>query len=534
MSVALVSASDARFFDLLKGTVSSIRAKAAGDPPALYIIDAGLTEEQRDWLIVQGAVLARPHWPYRREVPLTTQALLLRPQIPSLFPGHEIYLWIDADAWVQQWSSIELYCEQARIHGFSAAVEIDPSYDLFFPLRGHHAQTAHWFGPELADGLLAHPPLNAGVFAGRWDAPHWPAWQQRVEEHIEREAEASAQFYLDQSALNVIVHHDQLPCAQLPARHNWLCHLALPKVSTDGTTLLSRLAPNDPLGIVHMTAHTKQRFFALDCPDGSRMSRPLTYQSVLRLPPDDYISPNLSVIIPDACFPNMTTGDQRMNSWQYLRRTVPHRWYVDARESRQGFVSRDEAHILYNTALRFRGKAALEIGCLMGWSACHLALGGVNLDVIDPALGDAPFNESVAASLSAANLSGRVTLITGFSPEVVDILGQQQRKWSLFFIDGNHDSPAPLNDTIACARYAEDDCLMLFHDVAAPAVAEGLEYLFKRGWKVRLYHTAQIMAAAWRGNVTPIDHRPDPRVHWTVPEHLRMFTERAESVPVTA
>ncbi|WP_204249752.1 hypothetical protein [Gemmata sp. SH-PL17] len=49
---------------------------------------------------------------------------------------------------------------------------------------------------------------------------------------------------------------------------------------------------------------------------------------------------------------------------------------MDRRAPHIGFVSRDEAAILYNTALRFRGRRALEIGCWLGWSTCHLALGG--------------------------------------------------------------------------------------------------------------------------------------------------------------
>ena len=102
------------------------------------------------------------------------------------------------------------------------------------------------------------------------------------------------------------------------------------------------------------------------------------------IPVGDYVSPNFQVIMPDRCFPNMTIGDTNTQPWQYLRREIPHNWYVDGRQPYVGFLSRDEAHILYNTALQFAGQPALEIGCWLGWSACHLALAGVNLDVVDP------------------------------------------------------------------------------------------------------------------------------------------------------
>lgn len=238
----------------------------------------------------------------------------------------------------------------------------------------------------------------------------------------------------------------------------------------------------------------------------------------------DYVSPGMEIVRPDACFPNMTAGNVQAVSWKYLRKDVPHTWYVDRRAPHIGFLNRDEAHILYNTGLRFRGRRALEIGCWLGWSACHLALAGVRLDVIDPVLAQADFHESVRQSLQAAGVLSSVNLVAGFSPAQVDNLcGGSDRKWVLFFIDGNHEAPYPVFDTAVCVEHAEQDALILFHDLASPDVAHGLEYLRQRGWNTMVYMTAQIMGVGWRGNVEPVRHVPDPDVDWHVPDHLRSF-----------
>ena len=84
-------------------------------------------------------------------------------------------------------------------------------------------------------------------------------------------------------------------------------------------------------------------------------------------PTGDYVSSGFSTIQPDSCFPNMILGNRYDSFWFYLRRDIAHNFYVDQRRQAVGFVSRDEAHILYNTALKFKGKKALEIGCWMGW-----------------------------------------------------------------------------------------------------------------------------------------------------------------------
>ncbi|MEG3857894.1 glycosyltransferase [Microcoleus sp. herbarium12] len=243
------------------------------------------------------------------------------------------------------------------------------------------------------------------------------------------------------------------------------------------------------------------------------------------LPFRDYVSPGFDIVQPDNCFPNMIVGDATVQPWVYLRREIPHNWYVDQRQATVGFLSRDEAHILYNTALKFKGKKALEIGCWLGWSACHLALAGVQLDVVDPLLSLPDFYESVTNSLTAAGIVDSVNLVAGCSPQKVDELAAQfQRKWSLIFIDGNHESPGPLEDAISCEQLAEADALILFHDLASPDVAQGLDYLRDKGWQTLVYQTMQIMGVAWRGNIEPVKHQPDSKINWKLPKHLHHYS----------
>ncbi len=236
----------------------------------------------------------------------------------------------------------------------------------------------------------------------------------------------------------------------------------------------------------------------------------------------DYISPGLRTVWPDFAFPNILIGNTGTCQWRYLRREIGHNWYVDRRVPSIGFLSRDEAHILYNNALQFRGQRALEIGCWMGWSTCHLALAGVQLDVIDPLLERTEVYASVANSLSVAGVSNTVTLVGGLSPQKVhEVAARNDSQWSLIFIDGNHAAPFPLNDAIACEHYAASDAMILFHDLTAPDVTQGLDFLQQKGWKTMLYQTMQIMGVAWRGNVQPAPHVPDPSIAWDLPAHLR-------------
>lgn len=242
------------------------------------------------------------------------------------------------------------------------------------------------------------------------------------------------------------------------------------------------------------------------------------------LPRGDYVSPGLTIVRPDRCFPYMQPGDPGRQSWPYLRHTIPHNWYVDRRWPNIGWLNRDEVSILYNNALQFKGRQALEIGCFMGWSACHLALTGVELDVIDPLLAEPAILDSVCSSLDCAGVLDTVHLCHGLSPQsVLKLANHAHRRWSLFFIDGDHDGLAPLHDAEICGQFAAPDAMVLFHDLASPDVAQGLAYYRRQGWRTMVYHTMQIMGVAWRGNVQPIRHQPDPQVQWRLPQHLAGF-----------
>ncbi|WP_293126274.1 TylF/MycF/NovP-related O-methyltransferase [Microcoleus sp. bin38.metabat.b11b12b14.051] len=561
MQIIIITAADANYFELVRGTILSVREKSEGANVAIGFFDLGCTTEQLQWLETQVNFIQKPDWefdfPGQNEAPHYLKGLLARPFLRRYFPNFDIYLWIDADAWVQDWQAVKLFVKGAAKRGLAVVPELDRGYYLAygklpwyweFVFRDYQAA----FGEEVAKQLHSYPTINAGIFALHKDAPHWELWAVYLEEALQRHVS----LMTDQIALNRLVYGTEMfdRTEMLPAGCNWSCNFGLPVWDKQQACFVEPYLPHGAIGILHMTGH-KHDLVKLATTDGNQVEISLRYQPIQRpvspqlttvqqqskitnntlLPAGDYVSPGLKIILPDAYFPNMIVGDTNTCPWPYLRREIPHNWYVDSRASSVGFLSRDEAHILYNTALKFTGKKALEIGCWLGWSACHLALAGVELDVVDPLLETENIRQSVIDSIQCAlNASGvqtTVTLVPGYSPQRVEQLAKEfNRKWSLIFIDGEHEGDGPLNDAIACEKLAEEDAIILFHDLAAPAVAKGLDHLKQQGWQTIVYQTMQIMGAAWRGNIEPVKHQPDPNISWQLPAHLHGYSVSGISV----
>jgi cephalosporin hydroxylase len=551
MKIIIIVAADANYFELLRGTILSVREKPEGRNIAIGFFDLGCTPEQLQWLETQVNFIQTPDWefdfPGKNDAPHYLKGLLARPFLRQYFPNFDIYLWIDADAWVQDWKAVELLVKGAARRGLAVVPELDRSYYLAYGKLPWYWQFVYRdyqaaFGEEVAQQLHSYPTINAGIFALHKDAPHWEVWAEYLAEGLQQHVS----LMTDQIALNRLVYGTELfdKTEMLPAWCNWSCNFGLPVWDKQRGCFVEPYLPQDAIGILHMTGH-KHDLVKLATTDNDTIEISLRYQPNQEqkmtvpqhseitkntlLPAGDYISPGFKIILPDAHFPNIIVGDTQTCPWSYLRREIPHNWYVDLRAPTVGFLSRDEAHILYNTALQFKGKKALEIGCWLGWSACHLALAGVELDVVDPLLERDDIRQSVIDSiqgaLNASNIQTSVELIPGYSPQRVEEFAVKfNRKWPLIFIDGEHEGDGPLNDAIVCEKFAEKDAIILFHDLASPAVARGLDYLKQRGWQTVIYQTMQIMGAAWRGNVEPIKHQPDPSISWELPAHLQGYS----------
>jgi hypothetical protein len=283
LGLIVVSAADSGYFPLLQDAVESVRALRA--QVAVGVLDLGLAPEQLAWLGDQGARVVRPGWdvdfPGRERTREAFKAQVARPFLPRHFPGYEMYFWLDADAWLQEWRAVELYCEAAGRDRMAITPEIDRAYKRHYKRPKLFGTTLAWknyraaFGWRAADRLGRNPMVNCGVFALHRDAPHWQVWQHLIERVLQR----TRFFYAEQTALNYAIFAEKLPVNLLPAYCNWMVGDAAPAFDAARGLFVEPYAPHEVIEVVHLAGpEQKSHVFSLARLDGGTVETGLRYR----------------------------------------------------------------------------------------------------------------------------------------------------------------------------------------------------------------------------------------------------------------
>ena len=186
----IVSLADANYFDLLNELVNSILQFKESDDVDICILDAGLTDEQKTTLSKKVKQIKKAEWDI--EVPVNKigkkerlKSQVSRAFLPKYFPGYKKYLWIDCDAWVNDWSSVELYFKACENGKLGITQTLGPGYKIMSKVKWlfgkiaiiksqnfKHAVSSK-IGIDKARKLAFAPHINIGVFSLEENSNCW-------------------------------------------------------------------------------------------------------------------------------------------------------------------------------------------------------------------------------------------------------------------------------------------------------------------------------------------------------------------------
>ena len=263
----IVSLADSNYFPLLDELIDSIKQFEASKDTAICVLDAGLSEEQKNKLLSKVDEIKSAEWDIK--VPESKiegrewlKSQVSRAFLPKYFPNYEKYLWIDCDAWVNDWQTIELYfkaCDNNKLGitqtigpGYKITSKVDWVFGKLAIIKSQNFKHAIKSNISLdkARKLAFAPHINIGVFSLEKNSKSWEIWQNNLRDTLK----GGDIFGSEQLAMNISVYHDNIETEFLPLNCNWITSNLLPKFDEINDTFVEPYLPNNKIGIMHLAA----------------------------------------------------------------------------------------------------------------------------------------------------------------------------------------------------------------------------------------------------------------------------------------
>ncbi len=263
----IVSLADSNYFPLLNELIDSIKRFKESSELAICILDAGLSDDQKTELSSKVDEIKSAEWDIK--VPDNKikgrewlKSQVSRAFLPKYFPNYEKYLWIDCDAWVNDWQSVELYfkaCENGKLGitqtigpGYKITSRVNWVFGKLAIIKSQnfkHAIKSN-ISLEKARKLAFSPHINIGVFSLEKNSTCWNSWQENLKQTLK----GGEIFGSEQLAMNMSVYVDNVETEFLPLNCNWITSNLLPKFDEDKDTWVEPYLPNYKIGIMHLAA----------------------------------------------------------------------------------------------------------------------------------------------------------------------------------------------------------------------------------------------------------------------------------------
>tara|TARA_B100000989_G_scaffold168550_1_gene126127 strand:+ start:1458 stop:2372 length:915 start_codon:yes stop_codon:yes gene_type:complete len=263
----IVSLADEKYFDLLVELIDSIKRFTESKNIAICVLDAGLNQHQIDQIKNKVDEIKKAEWDIEVSAIKVRGKEWLKSQVsraflPKYFPNYKKYLWIDCDAWINDWSSVELYFKACNKGKLGITQSIGPGYRILSKVKWllgkiaiiksqnfKHAVSSK-ISMQKARKLAFAPHINIGVFSLEKNSPCWEVWQKNLKETIKH----GRIFGSEGLAINMSVYVDNVDTEFLPIGCNWITSHLLPKFDESNKEFVEPFLPNNKIGIMHLAA----------------------------------------------------------------------------------------------------------------------------------------------------------------------------------------------------------------------------------------------------------------------------------------
>ena len=237
---AIVFSCDENYVPLAKGLVLSLRALGFPRPGFdVVLIDIGCSPLSLQWMRVHDVQVAHfdaglvPNSVLDVINP-AQRALIMRPWLPEIVEGYDLYIWLDADTWLQSDEIINvIYGSQAILPGriFMAPGVSHYSSSIYDDMAEIVGMQTIWYSTSYKDDHLGGAfakrlHYSSGVFGLARNSPFWELWKKEIIDTFPLVA-ARARPLLHMAELvaaNYIVQREGNLLARIDPLYNFHCN----------------------------------------------------------------------------------------------------------------------------------------------------------------------------------------------------------------------------------------------------------------------------------------------------------------------
>ena len=268
--MCFVTGGSVDYYPLIVEAIESIRATAAYKDCDVFVFDCGLTAEQKKYLldILNVKNVYDPGWDI--DVPMTCQrneqgqlthyqtpigfkCMIARPHMDKHFPGYQYYMWIDADAWVQDERAIDLYLEYAKTQGMGLSRHI--TFDTYDDHNCYFVLPV--LTPDNKNFLRGKGAAIVSAFCIDAESKIFDQWRENFYNNINKQG---FWWNTEEQTLGLTFHQRRLKHLVEHQHHSALVREGLPLVFGNDNILHSS-RNSQILGTIHMSSGKWYHYF---------------------------------------------------------------------------------------------------------------------------------------------------------------------------------------------------------------------------------------------------------------------------------
>ena len=193
---------------------------------------------------------------------MAKESQVSRAFLPNYFPEFKKYLWIDCDAWVNSWETVDLYFKACENGKLGITQSVGPGYRILSRVKWVFGKLAliktqnykhainSGFGQAVARKIAFSPHINIGVFSLEKKIN----MLENLARYFKKSFSIRKNFGSEGLAINIAVYDKNVDVEFLPLYCNWIASNILPKYDNQKKTFVEPYLPNYKIGIMHLAA----------------------------------------------------------------------------------------------------------------------------------------------------------------------------------------------------------------------------------------------------------------------------------------